>query len=269
MFLTIFSFCEFLGTGKPKRFRTNFTDDQLIELEEYFQRSQYISREKQFNLAKKLDIKERQVKIWFQNRRMKEKREKFEQNHGNIPEARPLSPSSHSLHSLSSDVSSPSSNYSRSPVNVMSVQEIRDSLMQYQTYYTTYPEVATEEIFAPTSTEVTEDETIAEYPVREVMTGSDVFPDQEKELMQLYDYDQQQTVYQTTVLTPAEYEQNYAHASEVLTGSATNQFEYASTVAVDNICDQVELPIDVSTYWSLFPYDELYSHTMNHHETST
>ncbi|CAH2062370.1 unnamed protein product, partial [Iphiclides podalirius] len=59
------------GTGRSKRIRTIFTPEQLERLEAEFERQQYMVGPERLYLAHALQLTEAQVKVWFQNRRIK------------------------------------------------------------------------------------------------------------------------------------------------------------------------------------------------------
>ncbi|XP_011297398.1 homeotic protein caudal isoform X2 [Fopius arisanus] len=62
-------------TRTKDKYRVVYSDNQRFELETEFCSSKYITIRRKAELAAKLQLSERQVKIWFQNRRAKERKQ--------------------------------------------------------------------------------------------------------------------------------------------------------------------------------------------------
>ncbi|XP_068608251.1 homeobox protein notochord, partial [Brachionichthys hirsutus] len=89
---------SFKKGGKSKRMRTSFTSEQLSRLEKEFARQQYMVGSERFLLASALQLTEAQVKVWFQNRRIKWRKQSLEQQQAKLAKlglaAPPKSPGS-------------------------------------------------------------------------------------------------------------------------------------------------------------------------------
>ncbi|MGH0167957.1 UNVERIFIED_CONTAM: hypothetical protein FKN15_053879 [Acipenser sinensis] len=66
------------GSSKMKRVRTVFTPEQLDRLEREFLKQQYMVGTERVDLAQTLNLSETQVKVWFQNRRIKWRKQSHE-----------------------------------------------------------------------------------------------------------------------------------------------------------------------------------------------
>ena len=57
--------------------RKHYTSDQVRYLELVFETRKYVSIDERIEIARRIGVAERQVKMWFQNRRTKLKKEKI------------------------------------------------------------------------------------------------------------------------------------------------------------------------------------------------
>lgn len=75
----IYLIAGFIACRRPKRIRTAFTPTQLLHLENAFEKNHYIVGTERKQLATYLNLSETQIKVWFQNRRTKWKRQQAEE----------------------------------------------------------------------------------------------------------------------------------------------------------------------------------------------
>lgn len=80
-------------TRTKDKYRVVYSDHQRLELEKEFHYSRYITIRRKAELAQMLGLSERQVKIWFQNRRAKDRKQAKKQEemlHRELVKAEPV-----------------------------------------------------------------------------------------------------------------------------------------------------------------------------------